>query len=126
MFGSPAMRKVSVLVIAIFLACPTFAANESREKKRLELCGQVFKEVLDIPDGIPKDLLNKAECVIVIPSVLKFAIGVGGDFGRGAITCRTGQHFTGHWSAPALFAVEGANIGLQLGGPATDFVPLFG
>src|SRR5260370_13427062 len=84
MFGSRAMRKVSVLVIAIFLACPTFAANESREKKRLEVCGQVFKEVLDIPDGIPKELLNKAECVIVIPSVLKFAIGVGGDFGRGA------------------------------------------
>src|SRR5260370_18928681 len=79
---------------------------------------------MDIPDVIPKDLLKKAECVIVIPSVLKFAIGVGGDFGRGAITCRTGQHFTGHWSAPALFAVEGANIGLQLGGEATDFVLL--
>ena len=58
-----------------------FAANESREQKRLEACGQVFKEIMDIPDGIPKELLNKAECVIVIPSVLKFAIGVGGDFG---------------------------------------------
>ncbi len=118
------MRKISVFVIAVFLACPTFAANESREQKRLAACGQVFKEIMDIPDGIPKDLLNKAECVIVIPSVLKFAIGVGGDFGRGAITCRTGQHFTGHWSAPALFALEGANIGLQLGGQATDFVLL--
>jgi SH3 domain-containing YSC84-like protein 1 len=119
------MRKVNVFVIAIFLACPTFAANESREQKRLEACGQVFKEILDIPDGIPKDLFNKAECVIVIPTVLKFAIGVGGDFGRGAITCRTGhQHFTGHWSAPAPFALEGANIGLQLGGQATDFVLL--
>src|SRR6267142_2310568 len=124
MFGSRVMRKVSVFVIAIFLACPTFAANESREQKRLAACGQVFKEILDIPDGIPKDLLNKAECVIVIPSVLKFAIGIGGDFGRGAITCRTGPHFTGHWSAPALFALEGANIGLQLGGQATDFVLL--
>jgi lipid-binding SYLF domain-containing protein len=118
------MRKVTVFVIAIFLTCPTFAANESREQKRLSACGQVFKEILDIPDGIPKDLLNKAECVIVIPTVLKFAIGIGGDFGRGAITCRTGQHFTGHWSAPALFALEGANIGLQLGGQATDFVLL--
>jgi SH3 domain-containing YSC84-like protein 1 len=122
--GSRTMRKVSVFVFAIFLACPTFAANESREQKRLEACGQVFKEILDIPDGIPKALLNKAECVIVIPTVLKFAIGVGGDFGRGAITCRTGQHFTGHWSAPALFALEGANIGFQLGGEATDFVLL--
>jgi lipid-binding SYLF domain-containing protein len=118
------MRKASVLVVAMSLACPTFAANETREQKRLAACGQVFKEIMDIPDGIPKDLLNKAECVIVIPSVLKFAIGIGGDYGRGAITCRTGAHFTGRWSAPALFALEGANIGFQLGGQATDFVLL--
>jgi lipid-binding SYLF domain-containing protein len=118
------MRKALGLIVVIFLACPTFAVNESREQKRLEACGHVFKEIMDIPDGIPKDLLNKAECVIVIPSVLKFAIGVGGDFGRGAITCRTGEHFTGHWSAPALFALEGANLGFQLGGQATDFVLL--
>ena len=118
------MKKTSVLILAIVLACPAFAAEKSREQKRLEASGQVFKEIMDIPDGIPKDLLNKAECVIVIPTVLKFAIGVGGDFGRGAITCRTGQHFTGHWSAPALFALEGANVGLQLGGEATDFVLL--
>jgi hypothetical protein len=84
------MRKTCVLIVAILLACPTFAADESREQKRLEACGQVFKEIMDIPDGIPKELLNKAECVIVIPSVLKFAIGIGGDFGRGAITCRLG------------------------------------
>src|ERR1700730_12336223 len=122
--GSRAMRKAGLFVVAIFLAFPAFAANESREQKRMEACGQVFKEIMDIPDGIPKDLLNKAECVIVIPSVLKFAIGIGGDFGRGVITCRTGQHFTGHWSAPALFALEGANIGFQLGGQATDFVLL--
>src|ERR1700751_4505036 len=124
MLRSRDMRKSCVLVVAIFLACPTFAANEGREQKRLEACGQVFKELLSSSDGIPKELLNKAECVIVIPSVLKFAIGIGGDYGRGVITCRTGQHFTGHWSAPALFALEGANIGFQLGGQATDFVLL--
>src|ERR1700751_1483654 len=124
MIGGLVMRKIGVLVVAMFLACPTFAANGTREQKRLETCGQVFKEIMDIPDGIPKDLLNKAECVIVIPSVLKFAIGVGGSFGRGAITCRTGEHFTGPWSAPALFALEGGNIGFQLGGQATDFVLL--
>jgi lipid-binding SYLF domain-containing protein len=118
------MNKASALILTILLACPAFAAEKTREQKRLEASGQVFKEIMDIPDGIPKDLLNKAECVIVIPTVLKFAIGVGGDFGRGAITCRTGQHFTGHWSAPALFALEGANIGFQLGGEATDFVLL--
>jgi lipid-binding SYLF domain-containing protein len=118
------MRKITILVVTVFLAFPAFAASETKEQKRLAACGQVFREILDIPDSIPKDLLNKAECVIVIPTVLKFAIGIGGDFGRGAITCRTGQHFTGHWSAPALFALEGANIGFQLGGEATDFVLL--
>src|SRR5499433_3509929 len=118
------MKKACVFVIAVFLCCPTFAADESREQKRLRSCGQVFREIMDIPDGIPKDLLSKAECVIVIPSVVKFAFGVGGDFGRGAITCRTGEHFTGPWSAPAMFALEGANIGFQIGGEATDFVLL--
>ena len=118
------MRKLWVSVMALFLGCPTFASEQSREQKRLSTCGQVFKEIMDIPDGIPKDLLNKAECVIVIPTVGKFAFGVGGDFGRGAITCRTGQHFTGKWSAPALFALEGANIGFQIGGEATDYVLL--
>ena len=118
------MKKTFGLTLALLLVFPSFAADQTREQKRLEACGQVFKEILNIPDGIPKELLNKAECVIVIPTVLKFAIGVGGDFGRGAITCRTGEHFTGPWSAPALFALEGGNIGLQLGGTATDFVLL--
>ena len=118
------MRRAASFTVVIFLAFSVFAADESREQKRLDACGQVFKEIMDIPDGLPKELLNKAECVIVIPSVLKFAIGVGGDFGRGAITCRTGTHFTGPWSAPALFALEGANIGFQLGGQDTDYVLL--
>ena len=118
------MKKTAALLLSILVSCPVFGAEETREQKRLEACGQVFKEIMDIPDGIPKDLLSKAECVIVIPSVIKFAFGVGGDFGRGAITCRTGQHFTGPWSAPALFALEGANIGFQIGGQATDFVLL--
>lgn len=118
------MRNVLVCIMTVLLACSAFASEETREQKRLQACGQVFKQIMDIPDGIPKELLNKAECVIVIPTVVKFAFGVGGDFGRGAITCRTGQHFTGHWSAPALFALEGANIGFQIGGQATDFVLL--
>jgi lipid-binding SYLF domain-containing protein len=119
------MRKVFVLVaVTCVLATSSFAAGETKEQKRLEASGDVLKEILNIPDGIPKDLLNKAECVVVIPSVVKFAIGIGGDFGRGAITCRTGVHFTGPWSAPAMFALEGGNIGFQLGGQATDFVLL--
>jgi lipid-binding SYLF domain-containing protein len=118
------MRRTLVLAMAISIACPTFAADKTSEQKRLSSCGQVFKEIMDIPDGIPKDLLNKAECVIVFPTVIKVALGVGGDFGRGVITCRTGEHFTGRWSAPAMFALEGANIGFQIGGQATDFVLL--
>ena len=118
------MRKTCALLAGILLGFPAWAADQSREAKRLETSGDVLKEILAIPDGIPKDLLNKAECVIVIPSVLKFAIGIGGSFGRGAITCRTGPKFLGSWSAPALFALEGGNIGLQLGGQATDFVLL--
>ena len=84
----------------------------------------MLKEILDIPDDIPADLLNKAECVAIFPSVLKFAIGVGGSYGRGVMTCRTGNRYTGRWSAPSMMALEGANIGLQLGGTATDFVLL--
>src|ERR1700693_3079788 len=118
------MKQTLVVGVALLLAFASPAADQTREEKRLEACGQVFKEILNNPDGIPKELLNKAECVIVLPSVLKFAIGIGGDFGRGAITCRTGEHFTGPWSAPALFALEGGNIGFQLGGQATDFVLL--
>jgi SH3 domain-containing YSC84-like protein 1 len=118
------MRKVWTVLLSFLLCFSISAADQSREEKRLESCGQVLKEVLDIPDGIPRYLLNKAECVIVMPTVIKFAMGVGGDFGRGAITCRTGAHFTGPWSSPALFALEGANIGFQLGGQATDLVLL--
>ena len=118
------MRKAGALLMVALLTLPALAGEESKEQKRLEECGQVLKEILNIPDNIPKDLLDKAECVIVIPSVKKFALGVGGSFGRGAITCRTGEHFTGPWSAPAMFALEGVNLGFQLGGQATDFVLL--
>ena len=89
------MKRATALAAVLFLTVPTFAADETREQKRLEACGQVLKEILNIPDELPKDLLDKAECVIVIPSVLKFAFGIGGDFGRGIIACRTGEHFTG-------------------------------
>jgi lipid-binding SYLF domain-containing protein len=101
------------------------AANKSeREQKRVEAAGTVLKEILDIPDNIPKDLLDRAECVIVLPSVKKLAIGVGGSFGRGVMICRSGQNFTGSWGTPAMYALEGANIGFQLGGQETDFVLL--
>jgi lipid-binding SYLF domain-containing protein len=97
---------------------------QQKEKDRLQESAAVLKEILGMPDGVPKDLLNKAVCVVVFPSVKKFAIGIGGSYGRGVITCRSGQDFTGKWSAPAMYALEGGNIGFQLGGQATDFVLL--
>jgi len=117
------MRRCAAMLLAAALVTLPVAPQE-KEEERLEECGNVLKEILDIPDNIPQALLDKAECVIVIPSVKKFAIGIGGSYGRGAITCRTGQNFTGPWSPPAMFALEGGNIGLQLGGQATDFVLL--
>jgi len=104
------------------LPVTSLAAN--KETDRLENCGAVLQEILRIPDNIPQDLLDKAECVIVIPSVLKAAFGIGGAYGRGAMTCRSGEHFTGKWGSPTMIALEGGSFGFQLGGQATDFVIL--
>ena len=101
-----------------------FAANDEREEDRVKDAGVVMKEILNIPDNIPQDLLDKAECVIILPSVKKGAFGVGASYGRGAMVCRSGEHYTGKWGAPALYALEGVSIGFQLGGQATDFVLL--
>src|SRR5579883_1996056 len=117
------MRKTLSAFLAIALgASPLMLLGASKETDRLENCGTVLEEILKIPDNIPQDLLDKAECVIVIPSVLKAAFGIGGAYGRGAMTCRSGQHFTGKWGAPTMIALEGGSFGFQLGGQATDFV----
>src|SRR5438132_222377 len=94
------------------------------EQERLANSAQTLEEILNIPDALPKELLNKAECVAVMPSVKKFAIGIGGSYGRGVLVCRTGNNFTGPWGAPAMYRLEGGSIGLQLGGQATDFLLL--
>jgi lipid-binding SYLF domain-containing protein len=107
-----------------FLALSTTLAAQGKEEDRLRMCGTVMKEVLNIPDNIPQDLLEKAECLIVFPGVKKAALGVGGSYGRGAMTCRTGDDFKGPWSAPSLMALEGGSIGFQIGGESTDFILL--
>jgi lipid-binding SYLF domain-containing protein len=111
-------------LIAFSLVALPLTADQKKEADRLDNCGTVLKEILDIPDDLPSGLIDKAECVIVIPSVLKLAVGFSGSYGRGAMTCRTGQHFTGPWSAPSMMRLEGGGFGLQLGGQATDFVIL--
>jgi lipid-binding SYLF domain-containing protein len=104
------------------LALPAVA--QDKEEDRVENAGKVMKEILDAPDSIPQSVLDKADCVVILPSVLKFAIGIGGSYGRGVMTCRGGSNFHGPWGAPTMMALEGGSAGLQLGGNATDFVLL--
>jgi lipid-binding SYLF domain-containing protein len=118
------MRRFFVFLVAAVIAVPVSVFAQQKEQERLEDAGRVLEEILNIPDNVPQDLLDRAECVIVMPSVKKFAIGIGGSYGRGAMVCRGGQNFTGPWGAPAMYALEGGNIGFQLGGQATDFVLL--
>jgi len=119
------MKKFIVCFIVLLMSAVTaFAADDEREEDRVKDAGTVLKEVLNIPDDIPQDLLDKAECLIILPSVKKGAFGIGGSYGRGIMICRSGEHYKGKWGAPALYALEGISIGFQLGGQATDFVLL--
>ena len=119
------MKKVlSLILTVVVLAAFSFAVNDEREVDRVKDAGEVLKEILNIPDDIPQELLDKAECIVVLPSVKKGAFGIGGSYGRGVMTCRGGEHYKGKWGAPALYALEGVSIGFQLGGQATDFVLL--
>lgn len=117
------MKKTIVgISLALTLAFPALA--QDKEQDRVENAGKVMKEILDAPDSIPRSVLDKADCIVILPSVLKFAIGIGGSYGRGVMTCRGGKTFHGPWGAPSMIALEGGSAGLQLGGNATDFVLL--
>jgi lipid-binding SYLF domain-containing protein len=109
---------------ALFNPSPAHADDKAKDEERLRNSGEVMKEILNVPDDIPQDLLDKADCVIVMPSVIKGAFGIGGSYGRGAMTCRSGDNFRGPWGAPTMMALEGISFGFQLGGQATDFVLL--
>ncbi len=117
------MKNIFLLMaVMVLVGLPAFAQKD--ENNRIENAGKVMVEILNVPDDIPADILDKAECVIVLPSVMKFAIGFGGSYGRGVMTCRSGKEFSGPWSAPSMMAIEGGSFGFQLGGQATDFVLL--
>jgi len=117
------MEKIFLSIVLILLvSLPTYAQKD--ENNRIENSGKVIVEILNVPDDIPADLLDKAECVIVLPSVMKAAFIVGGSYGRGVMTCRSGKEFSGPWSAPSMMALEGGSVGFQIGGEATDFVLL--
>ena len=120
------MRKaLSILATIALVGLPlTTGLADTKEQERLENCGAVLEEIMNVPDDVPANLVDKAECVVVLPSVVKFAVVFGGSYGRGAMTCRSGDHFTGPWGAPTMMALEGGSFGFQLGGQATDFVIL--
>jgi len=120
------MKKLASLFAATaFLAGTAFAEDKQiKEVDRVENAGKVISEILNVPEDIPQDLLDKAYCVIVLPSVLKAAFIVGASYGRGVMTCRGGEKFNGPWGAPTMMALEGGSFGLQIGGQATDFVLL--
>jgi SH3 domain-containing YSC84-like protein 1 len=112
---------LGVILLAV-IALPAF--GQKKEQERVENAGKVMREIMNIPDNIPQAVIDKADCVVVLPSVLKLAIGIGGSYGRGVMTCRRGKGFQGSWGAPTMMALEGGSFGLQLGGQATDFVLL--
>jgi SH3 domain-containing YSC84-like protein 1 len=119
------MKKYLVAAACLTLTVGVvYAQDLNKEQKRLEETGVVMQEVLNIPDNIPQELLEKAECVIVFPSVKKLAFGIGAEYGRGAMVCRTGEKFRGPWGAPAMYALEGGSLGFQIGGEATDLILL--
>lgn len=110
------------LCVALSATTTSWQARDNKETERLANSGAVMAEVLGIPENIPEEILNKARCVIVIPSMTKVALGIGGSYGRGAMVCRSGAEFAGPWGAPAMYAIEGASVGFQLGAEATDLV----
>jgi len=126
------MKRILLMMLAVMLAGVTMlvappsvrADDKIKDEDRLKNAGEVAKEIMGMSDDIPQDLLDKADCVIVIPSVIKGALGIGGSYGRGAMTCRSGDHFRGPWGAPTMMALEGVSFGFQIGGQATDFVLL--
>jgi lipid-binding SYLF domain-containing protein len=118
------IRTFLTLIAILIVPAALSFAKDSDDEQRLQKAATVLGEIINIPDNIPQDLIDKAECVIVLPSVKKFAIGIGGNYGKGAMVCRGGAKFDGPWGPPAAMRLEGASIGFQLGGSATDFVLL--
>jgi lipid-binding SYLF domain-containing protein len=118
------LMSMLLLVLPMFTSSASAADQEEKDDNRLLNSGTVLKEILDVPEDIPQDLLDKADCVVVFPSVLKAAFIVGGSYGRGAMSCRKGGDFRGSWGAPTMMALEGGSFGFQIGGEATDFVLL--
>ena len=118
------MIRKSILILSLGLVATATLYAANKEQKRLENSGVVMQEIMNTPENIPQEVMEKAECVIVFPSVLKAAFVVGASYGRGAMVCRTGKNFRGPWGSPAMYALEGGSVGFQIGGQATDLILL--
>src|ERR1700733_7163831 len=106
--------------LALFLATPivSSASDKDDDINRTQKSAQVFREIMNAPDSIPQDALNKARCIAIIPGDTKFAFILGANYGRGLAVCRTASG----WSAPLFLAVQGGSIGYQIGGSSTDLI----
>ena len=118
------MGNIAIGVLFILTSVLAWTADNETQDARVKAAGDVLQELLNDPNGIPMNILNKADCVIILPSVKKAGFIVGGEYGRGAMTCRSGENFRGRWSAPIMMQSSGGSVGLQAGGQATDFVVL--
>lgn len=116
------LKTLVVLGLTAMMSLPALGQNKAAE--RVKQSGTVISEIMNVPDDIPQNVIDKAYCVVVLPSVKKFAFGFGGSYGRGVMTCRGGSDFNGRWGAPTMMSLAGGSFGLQIGGQATDFVLL--
>ena len=113
----------ALLLFALLAVISSPAADKAKDEETIKNATAVLQDVLS-NNSIPQDVLSQADCIVILPNVKKFAIGVGGSGGRGTLSCRAGEKFDGNWSAPAVYSIGGANVGFQLGGSSTDFVLL--
>jgi len=120
------MRMVLLIIVVLYLIIPSIAiaADNEKEQERVKESGNVMKELLNSESGVPISVLNKAECVIVIPSLKKGGFIIAAEYGRGVMTCRGGENLNGPWSAPTMMQSTGGSIGFQAGGQSTDVVIL--
>jgi SH3 domain-containing YSC84-like protein 1 len=114
---------LSLLTSALLISStlPVLGDDKTKDEETIRNASTVLQAMVGSKD-IPAGVLAKADCIVVLPSVKKFAVGIGGTGGRGPMTCRTGQHFSGKWSPPAMYGIGGASAGFQIGGTATDYV----
>jgi len=117
-------KRVVCLVASLFMVLvtmPVWGASKADDEETLRNAATVLQAMLS-SDQVPRSVLQKADCIIILPSVKKFAVGIGGTGGRGPISCREGNGYTGRWSPPAMYQIGGASAGFQVGGKASDIV----